>query len=82
MRLSDFTAGRFRDDKVITPELARYLTELSSEIGRQIGLLITRDGKITHVIVGDAKGVFISGLEDFPLGKRARCAAFALCTPI
>ncbi|MDP2278833.1 MAG: GTPase HflX [Nitrospirota bacterium] len=58
-------------DKVITPELARYLTELSSEIGRQIGLLITRDGKITHVIVGDAKGVFISGLEDFPLGKRA-----------
>ncbi|MDO8746427.1 MAG: GTPase HflX, partial [Thermodesulfovibrionales bacterium] len=59
------------DDKVITPELARYLTELSSEIGRQIGLLITRDGKITHVIVGDAKGVFISGLEGFPLGRRA-----------
>jgi GTP-binding protein HflX len=51
--------------------VARYLTELSSEIGRQIGLLITRDGKITHVIVGDAKGVFISGLEDFPLGRRA-----------
>ncbi|OGW57938.1 MAG: GTPase HflX, partial [Nitrospirae bacterium RBG_16_43_8] len=31
----------------------------------------TRDGKITHVIVGDAKGVFIPGLEDFPLGRSA-----------
>ena len=61
-------------DKVITPELARYLTELSSEIGRQIGLLITRDGKITHVIVGDAKGVFIPGLEDF-LPEEVRTSA-------
>ncbi|MBI4689771.1 MAG: GTPase HflX [Nitrospirae bacterium] len=58
-------------DKIITPELAKYLTELSSEIGRQIGLLVTRGGKITHVIVGDARGIFIPGLEDFPLGRRA-----------
>ena len=53
------------------PELARYITELSSELGRQIGILITRDGKISHVIAGDAKSVFIPGLEDFPLGRRA-----------
>jgi GTP-binding protein HflX len=58
-------------DKVITPELARYLTELSSEINRQIGILITRDGRISHVIVGDAKGIFIPALDDFPLGRRA-----------
>ncbi|NCO83326.1 MAG: GTPase HflX [Nitrospirae bacterium] len=51
--------------------MARYLTELSSEIGRQIGILITRDGRVPRVIVGDAKGVFIPGLEDFPLGRRA-----------
>ncbi len=56
--------------RLITPELARYMTGLSSEIGRQIGVLVTRDGFISHVIVGDAKGIFIPELTDFPLGRR------------
>lgn len=58
-------------DKVVTPELARHLTELSSEIGRQICLLITRAGRISHVIIGDAGSIFIPALEDFPLGRHA-----------
>lgn len=58
-------------NEVVSPELARYLTELSSEIGRQIGILINRNGVITHVIVGDAKGIFIPELEDYPLGRKA-----------
>ncbi|TAL23888.1 MAG: GTPase HflX [Nitrospirae bacterium] len=62
---------RISSDKLVTPELAKYLTELSSEIERQLGLLVARDGRITHVIIGDAKGIFIPGLEDFPLGKKA-----------
>jgi GTP-binding protein HflX len=57
--------------ELVTPELARYLTELSSEIRRQIGILINRDGSITHVIVGNAKGIFIPELEDYPLGRKA-----------
>jgi GTP-binding protein HflX len=35
-----------------------------------VGILITRDGVVTHVIVGDAKGIFIPSLESYPLGKR------------
>lgn len=58
-------------DRIITPELARYITEISSQIGKQIGLLISREGVVTHVIVGDAKGVFIPGLDDHPLGRKA-----------
>ncbi|MCG6552790.1 MAG: GTPase HflX [Candidatus Magnetominusculus sp. LBB02] len=58
-------------DKIISAELARYLTELSSEINRQIGVLITRGGSISHVIVGDAGSVFLPDLQqDFPLGKK------------
>ncbi len=57
-------------DKVITPELARYLTELSLEIGRQIGILITRRGFIAYVIVGDEKGIVIPELSDFRLGRK------------
>ena len=56
--------------ELITPELARYLADISSEINRQIGVLISRKGIITHVIAGDAKSVFIPQLEDFPLGRK------------
>ncbi|MBF0558366.1 MAG: GTPase HflX [Nitrospirae bacterium] len=56
---------------LITPELARYLTELSHDIGRQIGILSARNGSITHVIVGDAKGIFIPELDTHPLGRKA-----------
>jgi GTP-binding protein HflX len=56
---------------LITPELARYLTELSHEINRQIGILVNRAGNITHVIIGDAKGIFLPELEDYPLGRKA-----------
>ncbi|MEW6570725.1 MAG: GTPase HflX [Nitrospirota bacterium] len=57
--------------ELVTPELARYLTGISSEINRQIGVLISRDGTITHVILGDSKGIFIPDLQDYRLGRKA-----------
>jgi GTP-binding protein HflX len=39
---------------VVTPELARHLTEISRAIGRQVGVFIGREGAIRNVIVGDA----------------------------
>jgi GTP-binding protein HflX len=33
-------------------------------------VLADRDGNISHVIVGDAKGIFIPELSDYPLGKK------------
>ena len=58
-------------DRLITQELARYLTGLSAQIGRQIGILIDRSGSVTHVIVGDTKSVFIPDLDRYPLGRSA-----------
>jgi GTP-binding protein HflX len=43
-----------RPREITSPELARHLTELSQETGRQIGVLINRRGDVEHVIVGDA----------------------------
>ena len=40
--------------EVVSAELARHLTEISRELGRQVGVLIERDGSIRNVIVGDA----------------------------
>ncbi|HEV2845870.1 MAG TPA: GTPase HflX, partial [Thermoanaerobaculia bacterium] len=39
---------------MVSPELARHLTETSRRLNRQIGVLLGRDGIIRHVIVGDA----------------------------
>jgi len=50
-------------DYLVTPEQARALTEASLDIQRQIGLLIDRRGRVTDVVVGDAKQVF---LPEFP----------------
>jgi len=46
------------------------VTECSASIGRQIGVLVDRSGSVSHVIVGDAKGIFIPDLSDYPLGRR------------
>lgn len=34
-------------------------------------MLATRDGNITHVIVGDANGIFIPELENYVIGRKA-----------
>jgi GTPase len=53
-----------------TQELAARLVELSSDIRRQIGILVNRSGMVEYVIVGDEKGLVIPELRDYPLGKR------------
>jgi GTPase len=39
---------------VVSPELARHLTETSRRLNRQVGVLVGRDGTVRNVIVGDA----------------------------
>jgi GTP-binding protein HflX len=53
-RLQATFRRRVRASEVTSPELARHLTEISRETGRQIGVLLNRRGEIEHVIVGDA----------------------------
>jgi GTP-binding protein HflX len=40
--------------QVVSPELARHLSVLSRELGRQVGILLSRDGIVRNVILGDA----------------------------
>ncbi len=46
------------------------LSGISASLNRQVGILAGRNGNISHVIVGDAKGIFIPELDGFPLGRR------------
>ncbi len=55
---------------IISPEAARAITQLSIRLNRQIGLLITRSGRISHVIIGDATGLFLPDLKEYALGQK------------
>jgi GTP-binding protein HflX len=59
---------RIPSEKIITPELSRYLADISREIGRQIGILVDRRGYIQCVAVGNARQIFL------PEWKRQRSA--------
>ena len=47
-------------DMIVSPEFAKSLCAVSSEITRQIGVLIDRRGRVYDVFVGDAKGIEMS----------------------
>ncbi len=36
-----------------------------------MGTVISRKGNVTHVVIGDAKGIFIPPLADYPIGRKA-----------
>ncbi|SEA54182.1 GTP-binding protein HflX [Desulfuromusa kysingii] len=55
--------------EMISVELARYLTELSRELQRQLGLIIDRRGVIHSVIVGDDREIVIPDLSRYSLGR-------------
>ncbi len=55
--------------EVITHELARYLTEQSRELRRQVGLIIDRSGVVKYVILGDDREIVIPDLTIFGLGR-------------
>ncbi len=48
---------------MIGSEMARALCSISSELNRQVGLLLQRSGKVEAVIVGDFKGIMIPQLS-------------------
>jgi GTPase len=59
---------RVSASEIVSPELARQMSEISHETRRQIGVLLNRKGKVEYVMVGDAKRI---ELPDF---KRVRVA--------
>jgi GTP-binding protein HflX len=48
---------RVAPDQIVSPDLARQMSELSNETGRQIGVLLNRKGQVEYVMVGTAKQI-------------------------
>ncbi len=67
-RIEHLYRRRLPPERVISQELARNLTELSNEIKRQLGVLVSRRGSVVSVMVGDPHGLEIPPLERVRLG--------------
>ena len=46
-------------DRLLTPELARSMCDVSHQTGRQVGVLVDRKGVVEFVIVGDATTLWL-----------------------
>jgi GTP-binding protein HflX len=67
-RLEHVYRRKIPPQNIVTSETARLLIELSSEIRRQIGILVGRRGSIEVVIVGDQKGITLPDLSRYRTG--------------
>ncbi len=56
-------------DRLLTPELARSMGEISRQIGRQVGVLVGRNGEVEHVVVGDATKLMLPDLGRIRAGS-------------
>ena len=56
-RIERLATRRVPPSDIVSPELARQMSELSHETGRQIGVLINRKGQVEYVMVGNAKQI-------------------------
>ena len=51
------TTRRVAANEIISPELARQMTEISTDTNRQVGVLLNRKGQVEYVMVGTAKQI-------------------------
>jgi GTPase len=64
-RLENLYRRRTPPEWLVTPELARDVSQLSHEIRRQIGLLVDRQGRVAYVVVGDHRRIVIPTTDDY-----------------
>ena len=67
-RIERLYGRKISTDRVVTHEFARTICEISHDIKRQIGVLISRKGDISCVICGGRREIMIPGLEGFRSG--------------
>lgn len=68
VRLEKLALRRIPSNRVLTQEVARYMSEISAELRRQVGILVDRQGNIYRVLVGDARAILIPKLPGWRVG--------------
>lgn len=68
--LERLTQRRIPASRIVTPELAQVLANLSRETRRQIGLFIDRGGQVVDVAVGDSSHIMLPDFGRMRAGER------------
>jgi GTP-binding protein HflX len=69
--LERLSKRKSHSEAIIAPDLARAMTELSADLNRQIGLLLDRRNRVSAVVVGDARSLFLPDI--FRKGRDRLC---------
>jgi GTP-binding protein HflX len=79
--LEKLSSRNFSSHLLVSNDLARRTAELANVLSRQIALLITREGNISHVVLGSKNRVYLPDLGRFRLNdfrlRRLRLLVFA-----
>lgn len=68
-RIDNLYRRRIAPETVVSPEVARDMARFSFEAGRQIGLMVARDGTVEMVLVGEPNSIYI---PDLPKSRGGR----------
>lgn len=79
-RLERLYRRRVPPQLVVSPELARELAELTTELNRRIGVLVDRAGRIEKVAIGDARHVEVPRKPSAPAGRTRFCTLRFIAT--
>ncbi len=60
---------RVQPSQIVTLEFAKHLCQVSSECGRQVGVLVNRRGQIDHVIIGNAAKLWLPDVGRLRAGR-------------
>jgi GTPase len=63
--LQNIYRRRISSHEIVSREALRQISSISSEIKRQVGLLITRGGDVAYIIIGDDRHISIPDLSEF-----------------
>lgn len=68
-RLEKLALRRMAPDEIVSFDLARELYEVSSDLKRRVGLLISREGRVEEIIVGTREIIYLPDLGRYRLGR-------------
>ena len=65
--LEKLGSRRSNAHQLINPELANKASKVATELGLMVGLILARDGKVTHVVLGSKDRIYLPDLGRFRL---------------
>ncbi|MDZ4786607.1 MAG: GTPase HflX [bacterium] len=60
---------RINNSEIVTFDLAQEMLETAENVGRQVGVLLTREGKVSEVIVGTKEILYLPDLGRYRLAQ-------------